>query len=227
MELWCPFAVHRPGPAQKVGYPGGVSGLDPSLRMTAPKWGEVKHSAEGDSMDGAHGVLDNLGINSSWHFTVGYDVIEQHYTVNTNCWHGNDTDNDDFVRANIDLIGIEHLGKAGEPLTEYQIDATTRLTKWLANSNGYYGFKRFPVEAGLWCLAEHKEVGNSWTACPSDRIPWSDILQRLGVSDQVAGVGAHYTDGSGEEIWTPRLGKKLDGIGARYFDGRIQQLWPK
>ncbi len=42
-----------------------------------------------------------------------------------------------------------------------------------------------------------------------------------------AGVGAHYTDGSDEEIWTPREGKTLDGVGMRYSNGVIERLWPQ
>lgn len=41
-----------------------------------------------------------------------------------------------------------------------------------------------------------------------------------------AGIGAHYTDGSDEEIWTPRAGKELDGVGIRFSDDTQRTVWP-
>src|SRR5262245_13228648 len=126
MELWYPGAWHYPGPASKAGYPG---------QATAPKRGEVKHSA-GGYLDGAHSVLMNLDIQSSWQFTIAYDHVEQHYPLDACTWHGNDTDPDGDVKANIDLVGIEHLGVAGEPLTAYQTQATIDLSRWMAAQYG-------------------------------------------------------------------------------------------
>lgn len=169
MELWCPFAVRRDGPAQKLGAGGQVA---------AAKRGEVKHSAEG-YWDGLHGVLDDLGTSSSWHFTVGDERIEQHYPLDANCWHANDTDPDGLVRSNFALVGVEHIGVAGEPLTPSQIDFTVQLTRWMAPQFGRTNFGRYPHQLGLWTMAEHNEVGNDPTACPSDRIPWEVIMTNL------------------------------------------------
>jgi len=169
MELWCPFAIPWPGPPGKVGAGGALA---------SPKRGEVKHSAEG-YWDGAHGVLSNPGIQSSWHFTVG-EYIEQHYAIDANCWHANDTDPDGLVRSNFAMVGVEHIGVAGEPLTQGQIDNTILLTRWLAQQFGRSGFGRYPAQFKLWTLAEHNQVGNDPTACPSGRIPWEVIMNQLG-----------------------------------------------
>ena len=166
---WCPFAERRDGPTSKVGYSG-------ALGITAPKRGEIKHSAEG-GLAGAFGVLDAAN-DASWHFTIAYDRIYQHYPVEANCWHGNDTDDDQAVRANIDLVGVEHLGKAGEALTQFQLDATVKLTQWLAALAGRSTYTRWPTQTG-WVLAEHRELGNTPTACPSARIPWVKVMEML------------------------------------------------
>ena len=167
-----PGAIWRPGPLWKVGYSfAGESG---------PKRGDVKHSAEG-WWAGIHSVLDGPAA-SSWQFTVGFDRVEQHYPSRAHCYHAGDTDDDGGVAANLDLVGIEHLGK-GTPLTPYQIEETAKLTYWLAEQEGRDIFERFdgwtPDEAGVWVLAEHKEVSNTWTACPSDRIPWPAVFREL------------------------------------------------
>ena len=184
MKEYCPFAEWRPGPLTKWG--GYQSG------NTNPKRGQVSHSAEG-YMAGALSMLDGP-TPVSWHFTVGFGEpfdrgILQHYPLTANCWHAGDSDDDGGVRANIDLIGVEHLGKAGEALTEYQIDATVRLTRWCAAQFGLDIFARYPMQdrvwhqLGVWTLAEHNEVSDRPTACPSGRIPWDEILRRLALPE--------------------------------------------
>lgn len=174
MTEWCPFAIRRDGPASKQGYGSNTAGL---------KRGEIKHSAVG-SLSGALAVLDRPDIRSSWHFTIAYsgDIL-QHYALSTHCWHGNDTDGDGGVAANFDLIGIEHEGggpgNESEPLTPGQVTATVRLTRWAAEQFGFADFARYPHQTGVWTLVEHKEVGNTPTACPSDRIPWELVLSLL------------------------------------------------
>lgn len=169
MAEWAPFAIRRDGPAHKFG--GYAAGTYSSKR------GEVKHSAEG-YWPGLYSQLDGP-TPVSWHFTVGFDRTEQHYPLSANCWHGGDSDNDQDVRANIDLIGIEHLGLAGEVLTNYQVDMTVQITKWAAEQFGLSTYARFPSQQGVWTMAEHNQVGNLPTSCPSGRIPWSEILALL------------------------------------------------
>lgn len=173
MSEWAPFAIRRDGPPWKAGYTFGVSG---------PKRGEVKHSAVG-SWAGMQSVLDGP-VQSSWHFSVLQDGrVFQHYALSTHCWHGNDTDSDQGVRANLDLIGIEHEGGApgnlSEPLTEAQLAATVAVSRWAAEQYGFARFGRFPEQWDCWTLAEHNQVGNTPTACPSGRIPWDEVIRRL------------------------------------------------
>lgn len=169
MDEWCPFAVRRDGPDRKVGYPAyGTSG---------PKRGEVKHSAEG-RWGGIHQVLDGTRP-ASWQFTIGYDRIEQHYPLSTHCWHAGDVDDDGGVAANLELIGVEHLGVTGEPLTEWQVDATVRVTKWASAQFMRDSYDLYPKQDRVWTLAEHNQVSNLPTACPSGRIPWLRILRML------------------------------------------------
>lgn len=230
-EQWCPFAIPRIGAMgleAKNGYPNGVQGVEAGRLINAPKRGEVKHDSTGP-LAPTLGVLDTHPINS-WHFTVDDTGIYQHYPVDANCWHGNDTDPDQDVRANIELVGIEHTRVDGQlSLTPRQVELTTQLTQWLMESRGFQTAQRYgPAEVqDGWMLFEHNEVGNTPTACPSGRIPWPRILYALQMDTAVVvGLGAHYTDGTDEEIWTPRPGKTLDGIGARYADGTIERIWP-
>ncbi len=177
-ELWCPWAVRRDGPARKQGYTGGVAGVPPNLWQAAPKRGAIIHSADG-YWPGIYEVLDGPR-NASWHFTVGYDRVEQHYALNANCWHGNDTDDDQAVRGNIDLIGVEVLGRPGEAPTEYQLQSIVNLQLWSAEQmlGPLPRFCRWPDQNG-WTLAEHRELGNTATLCPSGRIPWPEVMRRL------------------------------------------------
>lgn len=178
VELWMPGAVIRPGPREKVGY--SYQG------ERTPKRGDVKHSAEG-YWDGIHNALDDLNRRASWQFTVGYDRFEQHYPFDSCCWHAGDIDDDGGVAANFDLVGIEHLGMAGYPLTFYQTIITANISYWCALQSGRNRFKRFDGweqnENGVWVLTEHNQVSDSPTACPSLRVLWTpiqDILDRAG-----------------------------------------------
>ena len=95
--------------------------------------------------------------------------------MSAHCWHGNDTDDDGDVRANIDLVGVEHEGggpgNESEPLTVAQLEATIKLTAWMAAQFELTRFERFGYHgrADAWLLVEHNEVGNTPTACPSGR----------------------------------------------------------
>ncbi len=177
---WAPFAVRRAGPAWKVGYS--------FVGEAGPKRGDVKHSAEG-YWAGLYSALDGSAFKS-WHFTIGYDRTEQHYPFRAYCWHAGDVDNDGAVAANLDLVGIEHLGMAGEALSPYQVDMTVRITQWCAEQEGRGTYRRFdgwdPDESGLWLLAEHKQVSDVYTACPSNRIPWGIIIPAVEEDEDMA-----------------------------------------
>lgn len=147
-------AVWRPGAAGKV-YPdqNRVEGI-------------VCHSAEG-SIDGLLRRVADPAAQVSWHFSVAKDgTVYQHYETEASCWHGGNK------RANTTLIGIEHEGVAGEPLTEAQTAASVALCRWIAAIPVAWSMERRKT---LW---EHNEVvlweqpNAGPTQCPSGRIPW-------------------------------------------------------
>lgn len=139
-----PLAVDRPGPTWKV-WPD-----------TNRKEGVVAHSLEGSGLAGMSQLVGTVQV--SWHFTVLKDgSVWQHYPLEASCWHAGSR------AQNVRLIGIEHEGKAGEPLTEPQAQASVSLVRWLAAECGW------PLERHT-RLLEHNEVYA--TACPSGRIPW-------------------------------------------------------
>ena len=178
-SLWMPGAIIVPGHPDKIGYQRLGFG------SRGPKRGDVKHSAEGWATYLKFLIETRLAIKS-WHFTVLLDgTIWQHYPIDAHCWHAGDTDDDDDVRANIELVGIEHEGLVGQPLTAEQTQATVEITQFCAE---YFersaAYARFPVQpSDGWTLVEHTEVSNAFTACPSDRIPWDDILELLEEDD--------------------------------------------
>lgn len=175
MADFMPGATQRPGPTHKSGgYAAGNEG---------PKRGAVVHSMVG-FYAGALSGLDSA-VQKSWHFSILYHgEIVQHYSRQANTWHANDSDSDGGVRANIDLVGIEMEGgppgNESEPLTSSQFNALVSLLRWCAEQEGLGAlFSRYPNQALVFTLAEHKEVGNSPTACPSNRIPWGAVLTML------------------------------------------------
>ena len=176
-DLWMPGAIKVPGHPDKVGYT--------AFGTRGPKRGDVKHSAEGWATYLKFLIETALAIKS-WTFTTLLSgTIWQHYPIDAHCWHAGDTDDDDDVRANIELVGIEHEGLVGTPLTAEQTQATVAITKFCAE---YFersaAYARFPVQpSDGWTLVEHTQVSNTYTACPSDRIPWDDILELLTVEE--------------------------------------------
>lgn len=178
MELWYPGARRFDGASWKYGYP--------SFGRTALKRGSVWHSAEGYSFDVMHDIL--LGPRrASWTFTVGKtpsDGVEQHYPIDANCWHAGDVDDDGAVRANIDLPGTEFMGRAGEPLTPYQVDEGVKITQFCAGEFGFDTYSRYPKQRFNWTLVEHNQVSDLPTACPSGRIPWDAVLAALRVPEE-------------------------------------------
>ena len=180
-DLWYPGARKWSGNPNVTGYTDSYAasvGYEGNGRF-GPKRGSVNHSAEGTNWD----VIHDLLLTKSWTFTIGYDRVEQHHPWNVNCWHCTDTDDDGGIMGNFELVGKEHLGMAGQPLTPYQVQETIKLDRWLAAQNGRDTFRRFdgwePNEAGVWVECEHNEVSNTHTACPSGRIPWPVIMAAL------------------------------------------------
>jgi N-acetyl-anhydromuramyl-L-alanine amidase AmpD len=174
MKLWYPAASKYHGPMFKT------DGIRP--------WsdGVVLHSAEGYEA-GMQSVLANHPENS-WHFSIYKDgLVEQHYRADQYCWHAKG--------GNAHLIGVEHEGVVGEPLTKLQRAASVALVRWLVAEKWIPGYDRSGQAQALW---EHNEVKGSSTACPSDRIPWA----AYGPAKEVSQVPAVLLQVKGkDQVW--------------------------
>lgn len=125
--------------------------------------GVILHSAEGYFSEAyrPRDTMEQRGV--SWHFTVFKDGrVEQHYDLDAVCWHAG-------TQANLWLLGVEHEGEAGEPLTPAQTAASVALVRWLARECGWANLARSGPSQRLY---EHREV-NLKTTCPNGRIPWA------------------------------------------------------
>ena len=159
-----------PGPSGKQGYS--------SYPYGTAKLGVVNHSAEG-WRGGLVAQLANPNAGS-WHFTVYQDgSIEQHYDSDAVAWHCG-------VRpewrreSNATLIGIEHEGVAGQPLTEAQYQASLKVNRRLFETYKWGEPKRVEPGKNLW---EHRELSS--TACPSGRIPWDRLIADMKAKEDV------------------------------------------
>lgn len=159
MSQWHPRAIIYPGPARKQGGYG-----IPNIRISK---GVVGHSAEGP-LTALISVLDNLGRQASWHFSVPYNgEFIQHYPLSAMTWGAGGY-------ANKRWANVEFEGRAGEPLTPAQVDAFIDIISWMDSVEDW---GRFVLAKDTGTLHEHR-----WympTACPSNRIPWQEIIRRL------------------------------------------------
>lgn len=202
MSEICPFAVWMPGPRNKPGKHNNF-GYD-QWGDFSPKRGSVLHDSTGP-LQATLGVVLAGGV-PNWQFTIDdlTGIIYQHYEVSANCWHGNDTDPDGEVRANIDLVGIEHTRPDRDVpsrLSDLAVAATARLGRWLAAANGFDLVVRYPDQIGAWTLAEHNEVGNDPTSCPSGRIPWGAVMAAVNTEEEESNVIIVETPNTEPEYW--------------------------
>ncbi len=163
---WLSWAEHLPGSLAKTN--GGVN--------TARRI--FLHSAEGY----ADNLLD-LAVNGplSWHLSNLMDGrLIQHYPFTAQCWHA--------TAANNHSVGMENEGvyTRETTLNEAQIVNAVRVIKDLSEWKGWTPSRPSNPSMTTYTLWEHREVpklGGSATACPSDRIPWNEILRRLAMPD--------------------------------------------
>jgi len=155
-----PKAVWLPGPANKQSYEW------PDKLTERTGRGALVHSMEG-LWQSAIARLDSTA-QVSWHFSITYDgIVLQSYPLSAVCWHGG-------FYANCRWAGIECEGRAGEVLTIPQTTALIELLWWMAHEEGWPYFKH---ERETGTLLEHR-----WycaTECPSGRIPFAYIIERL------------------------------------------------
>lgn len=209
---WFDWAERQPGPPEKVW---------PDVNANQ---GVVYHSAVGSLQGVINVVTGPVENNRSVTGVVAYDGrLVQFYPITASPWA-----NGGHVPNRL-LLGFEHEGGANpynEPLTEAQIATDVRILQDLAKD---WRRPTSPTDKDA-SLYEHNEMtrwGAAPTACPSGRIPWDEILQRLAPPPAVIdGLGVHYVDGGAESVWAPQPGRELDGIGVHLTDGTERRLWP-
>jgi hypothetical protein len=114
----CPFAEWRPGPWEHS------YGIEANEDLAV-----CLHSMEGP-YSAALNEMDNF--SKGWHFSVTKDGRTiQHYPLRSAAWHSG---NEYQSRR---LIGIEHEGVVGEPLTIAQQEASLKLVNWIAEVCGW------------------------------------------------------------------------------------------
>ena len=174
---WFDFATRMPGPPLKR-----------YAQQNAIK-GYVAHSAVGSTQ----GVIDVVfgPAQKSVHGTIDYQGnVIQFYSIHDSCWaSGNEYVNTHFVafeneggRTGPNDEFIE--GVTNELLTIPQIHINAQIIIQLALAGWWLWppvrpVSPFDLKATLW---EHRELtrfGVAPTACPSNRIPWSLIMESV------------------------------------------------
>jgi len=141
--------------------------------------GEVKHSAEGYR----RAMLDILDgpAEKSWTFSVYVTgVPDQHYPLEDTTWAAGSPG------ANVPYVQLEHEGRVGEALTSAQLWYTVRISAAI-RAVTLAGRSAPTRRLNLW---EHNECvaryGGGATACPSGRIPWSDVIREVDALEHIA-----------------------------------------
>jgi hypothetical protein len=178
---WFDWMRREPGPADKV------------YTETNRADFYVAHSAVGfyggwssrlfsSERDGAGQYTAYAAVST--HGWIPYDgACVQHYPLTASCWASGSR------AANTRGVAFEIEGGApgheSEPLTEAQRDALVRILSevaaWKGVSNAYW---RRPdgshdLDATLYEHRECTRFGSAPTACPSNRVPWDELLARL------------------------------------------------
>ena len=153
-------------------HPGPVEKAWPERNVCT---GIVLHSMEGGADAAMHMLDGNPAV--SWHYSVlKGGTILQHYADSVSCWHAGSK------AQNLRLIGIEHEGKAGDPLTPAQLASSVALVRELCRVHGL-PMSRVNGNKTLW---EHNEVPGAATTCPNGRIPWEAYVPEYPVNTNIA-----------------------------------------
>lgn len=161
---WLDWAIIYPVPEAKLGYY-----MVPKYQPN--KEGLVFHSAEGWAGYLLYLVAD-MGRQASW---VGSNMIDgqfyQHYPITATAWANGS------IMSNLKFIGIENEGIAGLGLSEAQVSNLVRLAQ---DCKDFFGWSAFTRQVQAWEHNEMTSFGSASTACPSGRIPWDTIIERIG-----------------------------------------------
>ena len=199
-EFWIPGAVHRPGPANKTGYPWAT------VRQGA---GVVFHTPEG-SFGGALQQLDGPA-SKSWHGTIDRDgTIYQHYPLDRITWHAG-------TGANPYYPGFEFVDNGDQSITPEQLEAAVKIVEHLRRLDSWASVARDVT------LFEHNHFMP--TSCPSGYFPWDQIINLVGAapSPAVADVArvlgwVVYTFAEGRRSWDL---SPVDEATWRWFSDRM------
>lgn len=199
---WLDWAEIRPAPPSKVN--PGIN--DATLY--------IPHSAVGYWPGYVSRIYGT--DRASVHGWIAYDgKVIQSYPLTARCWASGST----FPNNN--GIAFENEGghrPENEPLTEPQIAANVRIIQDIGNWKGRsveYWRRPNGIKDTDATLYEHRECvrfGSEPTACPSDRIPWDEILRRLQPTQELRGTdmriihdhtGAAYLAYEAQLAWIP------------------------
>ena len=154
-ELWYPDAIRDPAPTSKT------------WQLVNTFQGVILHSMEGYWPAARAMLMGSAEV--SWHYSILQDgSVHAHYRLDESPWHAGSK------AQNLRLIGVEHEGVKGEPLTPLQLKASVALVRWIAREARWEGLQRGTT------LMEHHEV-NPATQCPSGRIPWAAYTEEEAV----------------------------------------------
>lgn len=174
---WLTWAVRVPGPADKVySQPNSAEMYLPHSAVGfLPAW--LNRLRSQDRLP--NGRYTDYAA-ASIHGWIPYDgKVIQHYPFTASCWGSGSR------YPNVHGIAFENEGGApgnlNEPLRPAQVTANVAIIRELIDWKGWTPSRPTgPRDEGA-SLYEHNECtrwGSGATACPSDRIPWPEILRR-------------------------------------------------
>lgn len=178
--MWCLTDIDTQGWfdfAERV--PSGYAKCWPDFNTLQ---GYIPHSAVG-SLQGVIDIQADNSIPKAVHGVIGYNGrVIQFLPIFKSPW----SSGSHF--ANRSFVAFENEGGVSplrEPLTDSQVNAQVCILNALAAFKGVYSDYWYrpltPTDLRA-TLYEHKECvrfGSVTTACPSGRIPWATILERL------------------------------------------------
>ncbi len=181
VDGWLDWATRIPGPSDKrYSQPNAAVGYVPHSAVGFyAGWESRLFSTERDPDNPAR---YSRYAAASVHGWIAYDgSVIQHYPFTVSCWASGNR------HANTNFVAFENEGgppgDESERLTAKQIAANVRIIRELSAWQGWKASRPKSRSDNTATLYEHNECVRLWgggaTACPSQRIPWDDILAHL------------------------------------------------